>query len=112
MLHPLGYIRGYLTLKVFRRDDITRLQLRLHTQMSLNTHELFTANYDMATRTFLYTGTPAYTTVVRRDSATQSLGVLGAIPQQLYALWRLTQVLRTAHRYTKGTKKTAIKIHT
>ena len=110
MLHPIGYIRGYLWNKVFRRDVIERLQLRFDEQMSIMEDELFTATYVMATRHFLYTGPPAYHHVVRRDSATQSLGVLGAIPQQLYALWRIHQVLRHAHRYEKGTKKEAIKI--
>lgn len=110
MLHPIGYIRGYLWNKVFRRDVIERLQLRFDEQMSIMEDELFTATYVMATRHFLYTGHPAYHHVVRRDSATQSLGVLGAIPQQLYALWRIHQVLRHAHRYEKGTKKEAIKI--
>ncbi len=79
MLHPIGYIRGYLWNKVFRRDVIERLQLRFDEQMSIMEDELFTATYVMATRHFLYTGHPAYHHVVRRDSATQSLGVLGAI---------------------------------
>ncbi len=80
MLHPIGYIRGYLWNKVFRRDVIERLQLRFDEQMSIMEDELFTATYVMATRHFLYTGHPAYHHVVRRDSATQSLGVLGANP--------------------------------
>ncbi|MDE3316433.1 glycosyltransferase family 2 protein [Lacticaseibacillus zeae] len=110
MLHPVGYIRGYLWNKVFRRDVIERMQLRFDEQMSIMEDELFTATYVMATHHFLYTGHPAYHHVVRRDSATQSLGVFGAIPQQLYALWRIHRVLRHARRRAKANKKETVKI--
>ena len=110
MLHPIGYIRGYLWNKVFRRDVIEQVRLRFDESMTIMEDELFTATYVMATHRFLYTGHPAYHHVVRRDSATQSLGIIGAVPQQLYALWRIHQVLRVARRTEKVTKKEAIKI--
>ena len=97
---------------MFRRDVIERQQFTLYDEQGVQygRRAFYRHTYVMATRHFLYTGHPAYLIMSCDGFSPQSLGVLGAIPQQLCALWRIHQVLRHTHRYEKGTKKEAIKI--
>lgn len=93
MLAPVGKVRGYLWNKFYRRSVITTLELHFDESVAIMEDELFNTAYIMATSRFNYYGNPGYHHVVRSDSATQSLGVIGAIPQQLDALWRIGQIM-------------------
>ncbi|WP_407893846.1 glycosyltransferase family 2 protein [Lacticaseibacillus sp. N501-2] len=92
MLAPVGKVRGYLWNKFYRRSVIEALALTFDENVAIMEDELFNTAYIMATSRFYYYGNPGYHHVVRFDSATQSLGVIGAIPQQLSALWRISQI--------------------
>ncbi|WP_390410156.1 glycosyltransferase family 2 protein [Lacticaseibacillus jixiensis] len=93
MLAPAGVVRGYLWNKFYRRSVITALHLTFDENVAIMEDELFNAAYIMATSRFFYYGTPGYHHVVRADSATRSLGVIGAVPQQLWALWRIGSIM-------------------
>lgn len=93
MLKPVGKVRGYLWNKFYRRSVITALHLQFDEDVTIMEDELFNTAYIMATSRFYYYGQPGYHHVVRSDSATQSLGVIGAVPQQLWALWRIWQIM-------------------
>ncbi|WP_125706423.1 glycosyltransferase family 2 protein [Lacticaseibacillus daqingensis] len=94
MLAPVGQIRGYLWNKIYRRSVIEAGHLRFDETVTIMEDELFTTEYALMTSRFFFRGRPGYHHVVRADSATQSLGVLGALPQQLSALWRIQQLIR------------------
>lgn len=98
MLAPVGQVRGYLWNKFYRRSVIDALSLTFDENVAIMEDELFNTAYIMATSRFYYYGTPGYHHVVRSDSATQSLGVIGAIPQQLWALWRIGQIAMNEKR--------------
>lgn len=93
MLAPVGKVRGYLWNKFYRRSVITTLGLHFDEQVTIMEDELFNTAYIMATSRYYYYGNPGYHHVVRSDSATQSLGVIGAIPQQLAALWQIGHIM-------------------
>ena len=93
MLAPVGKMRGYLWNKFYRRSVITTLGLRFDERVAIMEDELFNAAYIMATSRYYYDGNAGYHHVVRSDSATQSLGVIGAIPQQLAALWQIGRIM-------------------
>ncbi|WP_179396211.1 glycosyltransferase family 2 protein [Lacticaseibacillus absianus] len=98
MLAPIGQIRGYLWNKLYRRSVIEAQHLRFDEGVAIMEDELFTTEYALATNRFYFRGEPGYHHVVRSDSATQSLGILGALPQQLSALWRIQQLIRATDR--------------
>ncbi|WP_054666231.1 glycosyltransferase family 2 protein [Lacticaseibacillus camelliae] len=98
MLAPVGYLRGYLWNKFYRRSVIESAHLQFDEQVALMEDELFNTQYALAASRFYYLGEPAYHHVVRRDSTTQSLGVIGALPKQLAALWRIAGLIRTSYQ--------------
>lgn len=98
MLKPVGKVRGYLWNKFYRRRVISELGLQFDEDVAIMEDELFNTAYIMATSRFYYAGQPGYHHVVRRDSATQSLGVIGAVPQQLWALWQIGQIMLNEKR--------------
>lgn len=100
MLAPVGYLRGYLWNKFYRRSVIESAHLQFDERVALMEDELFNAQYALAASRFYYLGEPAYHHVVRADSTTQSLGVFAALPKQLAALWRIQRLIRT--RYQTG----------
>lgn len=95
MMQPIGRIRGYMWNKLYRRSVIENLHLRFDESIRIMEDELFNATYMMATSRFYYLGEPAYHHVVRPDSATHSLGMIAAIPQQLAVLSRIRKLIRT-----------------
>lgn len=94
MLAPVGYLRGYLWNKFYRRSIIASAHLQFDETVALMEDELFNAQYAMAATRFYYFGQPAYHHVVRPDSTTQSLGVLAALPKQLAALRRIRHLIK------------------
>ncbi|KRM71599.1 glycosyltransferase family 2 protein [Lacticaseibacillus brantae] len=93
MLMPVGRVRGYLWNKMYRRDLVEQAHLRFDETVSIMEDELFTVQYALMTDRFFYFGKPAYHHVIRLDSATQSLGVIGAVPQQISALVRIQKMI-------------------
>lgn len=100
MLAPVGVIRGYLWNKFYRRSIIESAHLRFDERVAIMEDELFNVEYALAASRFYYLGAPAYHHVIRADSATQSIGVIGALPKQITALWSIQRLIRT--RYQSG----------
>ncbi|MFD1440134.1 glycosyltransferase family 2 protein [Lacticaseibacillus hegangensis] len=98
MLAPVGYLRGYLWNKFYRRSVIESAHLQFDEQVALMEDELFNAQYALAASRFYYLGEPGYHHVVRADSTTQSLSVLAALPKQLTALWQIGALIRTSYQ--------------
>lgn len=97
MMAPVGYMRGYLWNKFYRRSIIEAAHLQFDEAVALMEDELFNVQYALAASRFYYLGRPAYHHVVRADSTTQSLGVFGALPQQLAALWRIRGLIKAGY---------------
>ncbi len=93
MLMPVGRVRGYLWNKIYRRDIIEAQHIRFDEDVAIMEDELFTVQYALATKSFHYLGAANYHHVVRYDSATQSLGVIDALPQQVSALLRIQKLI-------------------
>ena len=110
MLMPVGRIRGYLWNKMYRRDLVEQAHLRFDETVSIMEDELFTTQYALMTERFYYFGKPAYHHVIRLDSATQSLGVIGAIPQQISALVRIQKMIAQQAKAEPEKDETVIKI--